>query len=300
MKITAIILTYNEEIHLARCINSILQLTKDIVVIDSYSTDKTLEIAKNFGAKVLQRAWENNHSKQLNWGLSQLPLDTDWVIRIDADETLTPKLIKQIQNASINLDENVNGISFNRKIQYRGQLLRFGGVGSNQVMRLFRFGHGRSESRMMDEHIKVVGKTFHLNCSIIDANLNTISWWIDKHNNYASREAVDLLNLKYQFQAINSIAGADLKSSSISWKRWIKEKIYVRLPTGSRALIYFLYRFIILAGFLDGKIGSQFHFFQAFWYRFLVDIKVDEVEYDIKNKKLTIQESIKKNLGIKV
>ena len=94
MKITAIILTYNEEIHLARCINSILQLTKDIVVIDSYSTDKTLEIAKNFGAKVLQRAWENNHSKQLNWGLSQLPLDTDWVIRIDADETLTPKLIK--------------------------------------------------------------------------------------------------------------------------------------------------------------------------------------------------------------
>ena len=86
MKLTALILTFNEAIHLERCLANVSQLTSDIVVVDSFSTDQTIQIAQKFGARILQRAWENNHATQVNWALSQLPSTTEWVMRIDADE----------------------------------------------------------------------------------------------------------------------------------------------------------------------------------------------------------------------
>ena len=120
MKITAIILTFNEEIHLARCIESILPLTRDILVVDSLSSDRTVEIAHKYGAKVLERAWENNHSIQFNWALTQLDAaETEWVFRIDADEVLTQDLVSELCNEIPKLDNSVSGIHFFRKILER-------------------------------------------------------------------------------------------------------------------------------------------------------------------------------------
>ena len=192
MKITAIILTYNEEIHLARCIESLLPLTKDIVVVDSLSTDRTIEIARQYGALVLERAWENNHSIQFNWALTQLNSNqVEWVLRIDADEVLTQDLVVQLLQALPELGHEIVGVHFFRKMRFQGKLIEHGGVGHNKVSRLFRYGHGKSEARWMDEHIKIDGKCLDLSGHMVDDNLNSVSWWIAKHNNYASREAVD-------------------------------------------------------------------------------------------------------------
>ena len=297
MKLTVLVLTFNEELHLARCLQSILPLTNDIVVVDCFSQDKTIAIAKQYGVRVLERAWENNHSTQVNWALSQLPADTEWVMRIDADEYLTPDLITQIKEVLPTLASDVDGLSCIRQMVFQGKLIEHGGVGANRVMRIFRYGKGQSEARWMDEHIKIGGRSVNLSGVLIDDNLRPLSWWIEKHNNYASREAVDLLNLKYGFSGTNSVAS--LKSStSIGTKRWIKENIYAKLPGGLRAWTYYVWRYIFMMGFLDGAKGAQFHFLQALWYRSLVDAKVVEVERYMTNHKVDPTVAIQKVLGI--
>lgn len=297
MKLTVLVLTFNEELHLARCLQSILPLTNDIVVVDCFSQDQTMAIAKQYGARVLEHAWENNHSTQVNWALTQLPADTEWVMRIDADEYLTPDLIAQIREKLPTLASDVEGVTCIRKMVFQGKLIEHGGVGANRVMRLFRYGKGQSEARWMDEHIKIGGRSVNLSGILIDDNLRPLSWWIEKHNNYSSREAVDLLNLKYGFSGANSVAS--LKSStSIGTKRWIKENIYAKLPGGLRAWTYYVWRYIFRMGFLDGAKGAQFHFLQALWYRSLVDAKVAEVERYMANHKVEPVVAIQKVLGI--
>ena len=298
MTVTAIILTFNEELHLARCLESAAKLTSDIVVVDCFSTDRTLEIAQQYGTKVIQRAWDGNHSNQVNWALSQLPASTQWVMRIDADEILTPELVTQIRQTLMAVPDEIHGISCIRKMIFQGKLIRFGGVGANRVMRIFRRGFGQSETRWMDEHIKVEGKTIALSGAMIDDNLRPLAWWIEKHNGYSSREAVDLLNLQYQFAEQNSVASLSLENSSIGFKRWIKENIYTNLPGGARSLAYFLWRYIFMLGFLDGARGTQFHFFQALWYRYLVDCKVAEVQRYIKEHQVKPIAAVKQVLGI--
>ena len=301
MGLTVIILTYNEELHLARCIKSAARLTPNIVVVDCFSTDQTVEIAKAAGATVIQRAWDGSHSTQVNWALEQLailPIKSEWVMRIDADEVLTTELVNQIKATLSKVDSHINGISCIRKMTFQGKLIRFGGVGKNRVMRLFRYGFGQSESRWMDEHIKVEGQTMALPGAMIDDNLRSLAWWIEKHNGYSSREAVDLLNLEYQFANQNSVAELTLSNSSVGLKRWIKENIYAKLPGGARSLAYFLWRYIFMLGFLDGARGTQFHFFQALWYRYLVDCKVAEVKRYMKKHQVSPGIAVKKVLGI--
>lgn len=299
MKLTVIILTFNEELHLARCLESAMQLTSHVVVVDCFSSDRTVEIAHSYGATVLQRAWDGSHSTQVNWALDQLaalPIHTEWVMRIDADEVLTPQLVVQIKEVLPTVSAQVNGISCIRKMTFQGKLIRFGGVGKNCVMRLFRYGFGQSESRWMDEHIKVEGQTIALSGAMIDDNLRSLAWWIEKHNGYSSREAVDLLNLEYQFAPQNSVA--TLSNSSIGLKRWIKENIYAKLPGGLRSLAYYLWRYFFMLGFLDGSRGAQFHFFQALWYRYLVDCKVAEVKRYMSKHQVSAAIAIKNVLRI--
>ena len=218
-------------------------------------------------------------------------------MRIDADEYLTPDLITQIKEVLPTLASDVDGVSCIRQMVFQGKLIEHGGVGANRVMRIFRYGKGQSEARWMDEHIKIGGRSVNLSGVLIDDNLRPLSWWIEKHNNYASREAVDLLNLKYGFSGTNSVASLT-SSTSIGTKRWIKENIYAKLPGGLRAWTYYLWRYIFMMGFLDGAKGAQFHFLQALWYRSLVDAKVAEVERYIAEKRVSPAEAIQEVLGI--
>ena len=297
--IAAVILTFNESLHLQRCIESIFPLTKNIVVVDSFSTDDTVDIARRTGATILQRAWQNNHSVQFNWALSQLPASTEWVFRIDADEILTTALIDEIKQTLLTINSSIVGLQCIRKMVFQGSLLKYGGMGGTRTLRLFRFGHGRSESRWMDEHIKLDGQSLNLSGAIIDNNLQSLEWWRAKHENYAKREAVDLLNLKYHFSASDSVASQAVVSQ-LSLKRKIKEKIYARLPKGLRSIAYFMYRYILLGGFLDDANGRSFHRLQGYWYRNLADRNVAQVERYKQEHGVDIKTAIAHVLGISV
>jgi len=296
MNLTAVVLTLNEQKHLARCLASVESLGASVLVVDSFSSDKTVQIAGSLGAKVVQHSFFN-YASQFNWALSQLDENVEWVLRLDADEYLTPLLIEEIQEKLPMMAEQIDGVYCGRRMTFQGKLIRHGGVFPIQVLRLFRRGRGRCENRWMDEHIKVAGETAVFKGEIIDDNLQSLTWWTAKHNGYASREAVDMLNLKYAFMPYDSVAGFRGQSQA-GVKRWLKELVYARLPGGFRAFSYFFYRYIMRLGFLDGSSGTAFHFLQGFWYRYLVDAKIAEVERYILDHGCEPVEAVKVVLGI--
>ena len=298
MKLVAVILTFNEEPHLARCIASLRGLASELVVVDCYSTDSTLTTARALGARGIQREWVN-HATQFNWALTQLGPGADWVLRIDADEVLTPMLVEEIKARLSGIGPEVDGVYCGRRMTFQGRLIRHGGVFPVRVLRLFRHGRGQCENRWMDEHIKVAGPTVDFSGELIDDNLQALTWWTEKHNKYASREAVDLLNLQYGFMPRDSVASLrGGKQAGI--KRWVKEELYARLPGGFRAFAYFFYRYVIRLGFLDGQAGTAFHFLQGFWYRYLVDAKVAEVRRYMREKEVDVVVAMERVLGVKV
>lgn len=298
MNIVAVVLTYNEQKHISRCLISLRHVVDRVLVVDSFSTDNTVEISLSLGAKVVRHAWVN-HSAQFNWALDQLDGKPDWVLRIDADEVITPELAVEIRSKLPYFLPIVSGVAFNRKIVFQGRLMKHGGVGAIKALRLFRFGSGRSENRWMDEHIKVTGDVCNVKGDLIDHNLNSLNWWTNKHNQYASKEVVDLLNLEYGFMPYDSVASIS-GGGVVGIKRWLKERVYARLPIGLRAFAYFLYRFLIRFGFLDGKEGIVFHFLQGFWYRFLVDAKLAEVRRCMEAKDMAVIDAIREVLEIDV
>lgn len=300
MKITAIILTLNEEIHLARCLENIKEIVDQVIVVDSYSNDATVEIAKKNQCTVLQNAW-TNHGYQFNWALAQLSPDTDWVFRIDADEYLDPSLKLAILELKNSNHKAILGAYFKRAIRFHGKRIRFGGVGSIRVLRLFKYGHGRSETRWMDEHIIINGAAVELPGTLIDDNLNTLSFWVEKHNRYSDKEVFECLALKYQDKSERSYLISQ-ENFSLQWKTRVKRKIkiqlYQKLPVGIRAFAYFVYRYVFCLGFLDGSKGFAFHFLQGYWYRYLVDLKLQEAERYMQSKKVPYLIAVKNILHI--
>ncbi len=298
LRLTVVILTRDEARHIARSIGSVQGLAERVLVVDSGSTDDTVKIARDLGASVLENPWVN-YAAQFNWTLDQLPEETDWVLRLDADEIVTPDLARQIHELLPKLGPETKGVYVSRRMHFLGRPIRWGGVFPIRVLRLFRHGAGRCEDRWMDEHILVDGSTADLSGEIIDNNLNSLTWWTEKHNSYASREVVDLLNLEYGFMAHETVA--DLRGGQQAGvKRWLKERVYARLPGGFRAFVYFIYRYVVRLGFLDGKEGTAFHVLQGFWYRYLVDMKLHEVRTYMKVHDADVLDAIRDVLGIKI
>ena len=298
MSLTVVILTKNEERHITRALASVSRIADRCVVVDSGSIDRTIELARNSGAEVRENPWVN-YATQFNWALDQLPEKTDWVLRLDADEFVTPDLARQILELLPKLGAETKGVYVSRRMHFLGRRIRWGGVFPIRVLRLFRHGAGRCEDRWMDEHIIVDGSTADLSGEIIDDNLNSLTWWTEKHNSYASREVVDLLNLEYGFMEHETVA--DLRGGQQAGvKRWLKERVYARLPGGVRAFAYFLYRYLFRLGFLDGKEGTAFHVLQGFWYRYLVDMKLYEVTAFMRRHNVVAPDAIEDVLGITV
>jgi glycosyltransferase involved in cell wall biosynthesis len=298
LTLTVVILTKNEERHIARALASVAGIATRVFVIDSGSTDCTVEIAREAGAEVFTRAWVN-YATQFNWALDQLPADTSWIFRLDADEVVTDGLAAEITAQLGSLSPSIGGVYISRRMTFLRRPIRWGGVFPVRVLRLFRHGQGRCENRWMDEHVLVDGETVTFEGEIIDDNLNSLGWWTEKHITYASREVVDLLNLEYGFMTHETVA--DLRGGQQAGvKRWIKEKVYARMPCGLRAFAYFLYRYVLRLGFLDGKEGTAFHVLQGFWYRYLVDMKLHEVRAYMQRTNGDVVTAIRDVLGIDV
>ncbi|MCL1943333.1 MAG: glycosyltransferase family 2 protein [Candidatus Azobacteroides sp.] len=291
LDISVIILTYNEELHIQRCIENILPIAKDIFVVDSFSTDRTVEIARSLGAGVYQNKWENNHAKQFNWGLTHLPITTRWILRLDADEYLTEELVQEIQKKLPYSEKDVTGIVLKRKQYCFGSW-----VHPLKLLRIFENGKGVCEQRWMDEHIQLSeGRVMEFEHLFLDHNLNTFGWWIQKHNGYSIREAIDLLDVELNLSDKNRMA-INIGKEAIEKRN--KKLKYARSPLFWRSFFYFVYRYIFKLGFLQGKAGFIWHFFQGWWYRTLVDVKIFEIKKACGNDKEKIIEYIKINYGI--
>ena len=277
--ITIIILTFNEELHIRRAIESASRIANDVIVVDSYSTDQTINIALELNARVLQHPFVNQ-AQQFQWAMDNGGITTGWTMRLDADEYLTDELIHEIEGRLSNLNQEISGIVLKRQVHFMGQWIRHGGYYPIYLLRIWRTGHAVIEQRWMDEHILLTrGTSITFNHDFVDDNLNSLTWWTAKHNDYATREAVDILSRKYSFQDSDLSTGTKGNAKQTTTKRWYKNNLYLRLPLFLRAFLYFQFRYWIKLGFLDGQRGLVWHFLQGFWYRFLVDAKILQIEW---------------------
>ncbi len=276
LDITAIILTYNEELHIRRCLENVAQVAKRAIVVDCYSKDRTCDIAREMGAEVVQREWPGNQAEQFNWALDTLRVDTAWVLRLDADEYLLPALVNELSEKLPHVPEDVTALSLSRARAFCGKILHHGIVNNVRIVRIFRTGKARYEKRIMDEHLSLLGgRTMELDNQFVDDSRITIGEFVRKHEGYASREAALLLDAEYRLCDASRLS-AD-HGREVEKKRAQKAK-YARMPLFWRAFGYFVYRYIWKLGFLDGKEGFLWDFMQGWWYRTLVDAKVYEVK----------------------
>ena len=265
MMLAAVILTLNEERHIERCLKSVKGFCDEIIVIDSFSTDKTKDICLQHDALFYQHKF-HNYATQFNYGIDVARRKgVDWILRIDADEIL----LGNLSNALLCSPDAPAGYTLDRFMTFNRRKIRFGGVFPMRSVRLFQAHLGQCESTYMDEHILVDGEVRHVDAQIIDDNVNSITWWTDKHNWYASREAIDYFT--------NSKSEKLADDSSVI-RRFLKVKVYYQTPILVRSLLYFLYRYLLRGGFRDGREGFMFHFLQGFWYRFLVDVKILQIK----------------------
>lgn len=272
-----IILTFNEEQHLPRLLQSICALSCPIYILDSGSTDKTIEIAANFGAELKTNAFEN-HPKQWDFALNTFNITTPWTIGLDADQIVTPELFEMLKNFKDEDYLGIDGIYFNRKNYFKGSWIKYGGFYPKYLLKMFRTSVGFSDlNENMDHRFIVAGKTaIWKKGHILEENLkeNKISFWIAKHNRYSdltAHEEVERLN-NLRGQVVNP----KFWGSPDERIAWLK-RLWWKLPLGLRPFLYFIYRIFFKLGILDGSNGILFHFLQGFWFRLIVDVKIKEI-----------------------
>lgn len=293
--LSAVILTFNEELHLERALASISGFTKEIFVIDSFSTDRTIEIALAYGAIVLQNKFINQ-AKQFQWALDNAPISGEWILRLDADEIIESDLATEIVQKLPALAPDVVGINLKRKHIFMDRWVKHGGRYPLVMLRIWRKGHGRIENRWMDEHIVIWGgRAVTFEGGFADHNLNDLTFFTDKHNKYATREAIEILNQRLNFYPRDHSVTTESTSLQTAAKFFIKEHIYNHIPFTISAFMYFVWRYIFQLGFLDGRSGLIYHFLQGYWYRFLVGAKVMELERAISH--LTDKQAITEELS---
>lgn len=282
VNLTVIILTYNESRHLPRALKSVRDFAREVFVIDSFSTDDTVELARGVGAQVLQHPFKN-YAQQFEWALENAPISSDWIMRLDADEIIEDDLVQEIIATLPTLATEVTGINLNRKTIFQGRFIRHGGRYPLMMLRIWRRGKAHIEDRWMDEHMYLTGGTeITLKGGFADHNLNDLTFFTAKHNSYASREALDVLNSRHHlFEMPVALTGkSTAKQAKI--KRFLKEGVYNKIPFEISAFAYFFLRYVIQLGFLDGREGLTYHVLQGFWYRFLVGAKLREMEKAIR------------------
>jgi glycosyltransferase involved in cell wall biosynthesis len=268
MPISVIVLTFNSEATIGATLESARRVSDDIHMVDSYSTDRTLEIARLAGVQIVQHPFEN-YGAQRNWAIETLPLKHDWQLHLDADERLSDELAALLPGLTrAGQSDSVVGYYIPRLVHFHHRPLRHGGMYPIYHLRLFRRGRGRCETRKYDQHFQVDGPTANLDAPMIDDIRLPLGEWTARHNRWADMEVEEILNP--DSAAIQAGAG-----NPVAEKR-SQRGFYYRQPLVLRAFLLFLYRYVWKRGFLDGTEGLIFYVLQTFWFRFLVDAKLYE------------------------
>ena len=269
MSISVVILTYNSEATIRDTLEAAGRVSDEIHVIDSFSSDRTLEICRVYGAIITQRSFLN-WADQRNWAIRNLPLRHNWQMHLDADEILTSELIAEINRLDGKWPASVDGFFIPRLMRFLGRDLRHGGYYPIYHMRLFRSGCAHVEDRQYDQQFILNGNGKVLSAPFIDDQRMTLNEWIQRHNRWSDLAVNDIL----QSPSESTIAGK-YRGNPVERAR-AKKNLYYLAPIFLRPIILFLYRYLLRAGFLDGIPGLIYCVLQAFWFRFLVDAKLYE------------------------
>lgn len=269
--VAVVILTYNEEKNIAQALQSIIVWATQVFVVDSYSTDGTCGIARQFACTVVQHEF-TGYPQQRNWALAQLPITTEWVFFLDADEWMTNELQEEITQLLAAVPQE-NGFYIKRRFIWMGRWIKHGYY-PTWILRLFRYGKGRCEERSINEHFMVEGKVGHLYHDFIHEDHRELDEWLYKHIRYAAKEAEEL----FKTTSATSYVAERLFGCQAERKRWIRSHLWNKFPPLLRPFGYFFYRFFLRGGFLDGKEAFIYHFLQGLWFPLLIDIKYIEMK----------------------
>lgn len=273
--LSIIILTYNEEKNIAACLASAAQLDCPVFVVDSGSTDNTLKIATDYGARIFQHPFEH-YGQQRNWSLENLPIDSTWVLNMDADHRLSKELAIEIKETfSQAIPQTTKGFLISRRTVFLGKWMKYGGHYPVYHAILFRKDFGRCEDKLYDQHFVVDGHCETLKADMIDTLTDSLSSFTERHNRWSTLEAEDQF-YQYAQQKKDGLVQAKAIGNAQQRRRYAKS-VYEKFPLFIRPFIYFFIRYFIKLGFLDGKKGLIFHFLQGFWFRFLIDAKIYEL-----------------------
>jgi glycosyltransferase involved in cell wall biosynthesis len=269
MSLSVVILTFNSQATIAATLASAAEISDDIHVVDSGSTDGTLAILVGYGVQVISHAFDN-YGKQRNWAIDNLPLKYDWQLHLDADERLSPELAEKINALKGSFPTDVDGYFIPRLMFFLGQSIRHGGMYPIWHMRLFRSGKGRCEDRLYDQHFRCEGTTAQIHAPMIDDIRMCLSEWTARHNRWSDAEVAEILN-----PTRSGVVAGRFSGNPIERKRALRSG-YNRAPLFLRAFGLFFYRYVLRLGFLDGMPGLIFFVLQTFWFRFLIDAKIFE------------------------
>jgi glycosyltransferase involved in cell wall biosynthesis len=268
--LVVVILTFNSGSIINETITQAKRLTDSVYVVDSGSTDTTVQIATDLGCEVVDRAF-TNYSDQRNWAITQVEDRFAWQLHLDADEVLDEEAIAAIKEAMAS--GSAEAYLIRRRDYFMGKMLKHSGV-NPWHLRLFRSGVGKCENRLYDQHFVASKPALRLKGFMHDKNALTLGDWVNRHNRWADSEALEALS---NDEPKEGVLNAKLMGDSRERTRYLKG-VYYRLPGSLRSIAYFIYRYIFRLGFLDGRVGFYFAIFQALWFRVLVDAKIYEIE----------------------
>ena len=273
MRPTVLLLSFNSADTLGATLTRARQVSDEIFVIDSFSTDGTVALAESFGAKVVQHAFEN-YGAQRNWAIDNLPITRPWQLHLDADEVMDDELVAAILALPDNPEHA--GYFVPRYVRFLGRVMRHGGMSPTWHLRLFKTGIGRCEDRKYDQHYLLTGPgtTGQLPGVMIDDIAMSLSEWTARHNRWADGEVAEMFAADSGEASAGRLV-ADAKGNPAQRKRALRAK-YNKLPLFVRPFALFGYRYFFKMGFLDGTEGFIFWTLQTFWFRFLIDSKIWE------------------------
>ena len=270
--ITAIVLTYNEAENIATCLGSLKNWASEIFVVDSGSTDSTVEIAKNYTDNIISHEFIN-YAEQRNWAIQNLVISQPWIMNIDADHELSPEIKEELSaHFERGIEADVVGFMASRRTMFMGRWIKHGGHYPVYHGVIFKKGFGYCENKLYDQHFVIEGKSILLKGDVIDTITDTLANFTERHNKWSTLEAQDAINL---INENKQTIKPNKNGNPMEQRRYLRLKYY-SYPIFWRSIFYFLYRYFFKLGFLDGKQGLIFHFLQGFWFRFLVDAKIYE------------------------
>lgn len=276
--VTVLFTTRNEEVNIERSLASVHGFADQVFVIDSESEDRTVEIARRYADEVLNLPYEHGRIIPwiFQWGLDNLPIRNEWILILEADQALTPELKEEMAALLARPGLREDGFYIRRRQIFRGHPLRFGGYGSKYLMKLFRRGRGELDPVEQDTRVYIQGPVGKLSAPLEEWNRkeDAILFYLQKHLRYAdafAREELERRRRDLPWKLTPRLFGTPDERVL-----WLKTRYY-RMPLFVRPFLYFLYRYFFLLGILDGKNGFVFHFLQAFWFRLIVDVRLEEL-----------------------